>query len=235
MAGNRVILGTVARLKGSLRMSLKTVLSAAMLLCTFSMLVGERTALAYPVPKPVPSAWELKFKTFDGLHLFRDPADDRLYWYLIYEVANQSGSDQLWVPDIVMYTDTGIIMKSGRGVRTRVTESILSLISDPLLESQDEIIGDLRQGNEYARRGIAVWPQPIDQDPPLGDSPVSEDLTNRITLFVGGLSGETSRVIHPTSGKPYILRKSLQMDFEVYGNLRHGQKVEPLGSKWVIR
>ena len=226
-------------------MSLKTVLSAAMLLCTFSMLVGERSALAYPVPKPVPSAWELKFKTFDGLHLFRDPADDRLYWYLIYEVANQSGSDQLWVPDIVMYTDTGIIMKSGRGVRTRVTESILSLISDPLLESQDEIIGDLRQGDEYARRGTAVWPQPYDPDPPLldlmdqalplWDSPVSEDLTNRITLFVGGLSGETSRVIHPTTGEPYILRKSLQMDFEVYGNLRHGQKVEPLGSKWVIR
>lgn len=226
-------------------MPLKTVLSTAILLCAFSIFSGERSASAYPVPKPVPSAWELNFRTLDGLHLYCDPTDDRLYWYLIYEVENQSGSDQLWVPDMVLYTDTGIIMKSGRGIQTRVTESILSLISDPLLESQDEIIGDLRQGDEYARRGLAVWPQPYDQDPPLldlmeqalplWDSPVSEDLTNRITLFVGGLSGETSRVIHPTTGEPYILRKSLQMDFEIYGNLHQLKKVEPLGSNWVIR
>ena len=42
--------------------------------CLLHALIGERSALAYPVPKPVPTAWELKCTPFDGSPIsLRDP------------------------------------------------------------------------------------------------------------------------------------------------------------------
>ena len=223
MTGNRVILGTVARLKGSLRMSLKTVLSAAMLLCASTTLIGVDSAAAYPVPKPVPTAWELKC-TPGVLRLFADPADGKLYWYMTYQVQNASGRDQIWVPDMTLFSDTGVISKAGVGVPGRVSESIRALQGNPLLETQDEIIGDLRQGAEYARDGLAVWP-------------VQNDRANEVSIFVAGLSGETAREFHPVSGEAVILRKSLHLKFMVDGDLE-GRLAMPatlMASEWVIR
>ena len=218
-----MILGTVVRLQGSLRMSLKTVLSAAMLLCASTALIGVDSAAAYPVPKPVPTAWELKC-TPGGLRLFADPADGKLYWYMTYQVQNSSGRDQIWVPDVTLFSDTGVISKAGVGVPGRVSESIRALQGNPLLETQDEIIGDLRQGEEYARDGLAVWP-------------VQNDRANEVSIFVAGLSGETAREFHPVTGEAIILRKSLHLKFMVDGDLE-GRLAMPatlMASEWVIR
>ena len=126
MAGIRVILGTVVRLQGSLRMPLKTVLSAAMLLCASAAFFAVDSAAAYPVPKPVPTAWELKC-TPGVFRLFADPAVSKLYWYMTYQVQNSSGRDQIWVPDMTLFSDTGVISKAGVGVPGRVSESIRAL------------------------------------------------------------------------------------------------------------
>ena len=111
-------------------MSLKTVLSAAMLLCASTALIGVDSAAAYPVPKPVPTAWELKC-TPGILRLFADPADGKLYWYMTYQVQ-KSGRDQIWVPDMTLFSDTGVISKAGVGVPSRVSESIRALQGNPL-------------------------------------------------------------------------------------------------------
>ena len=92
------------------------------------------------------------------------------------------------------------------------------------METQDEIIGDLRQGAEYARDGLAVWP-------------VQNDRANEVSIFVAGLSGETAREFHPVSGEAVILRKSLHLKFMVDGDLE-GRLATPatlMASEWVIR
>ena len=223
MTGERAILGTVGPSQGSLRMPLKTVLSAAVLMCASTFLVGVDSAAAYPVPKPVPTAWELKCVP-GVLRLFADPADGQLYWYMTYQVQNASGRDQIWVPDMTLYSDTGVISKAGVGVPGRVSESIRALQGNPLLETQDEIIGDLRQGPEYARDGLAVWP-------------VQNDRANEVSIFVAGLSGETAREFHPVTGEAVILRKSLHLKFMVDGDLegRLAMPASLMASEWVIR
>lgn len=204
-------------------MPLKSVLSAFVLMCTSMLVVGVEPAAAYPVPKPVPTAWELNC-TSGVLRLFRDPADGRMYWYMTYQVQNSSGRDQIWVPDMTLFSDTGVISKAGVGVPGRVNESIRALQGNPLLETQDEIIGDLRQGQEYARDGLAVWP-------------VQNDRANEVSIFIAGLSGETAREFHPVTGEAIILRKSLHLKFMVDGDLE-GRLATPaalMASEWVIR
>ena len=97
-----------------------------------------------------------------------------------------------------------------------MTESILSLISDPLLETQDEIIGDLRQGAEYAKEegdGLAsIW-----------IPPVQNDRANEVSIFVAGLSGETAREFHPVSGEAVHFAKIAPS--QIHGGWRPGRRL----------
>ena len=176
-----------------------------------------------PRPSPFPVRWELDFAA-GPLRLFVHPADGSTWWYFTYRVTNRTGRDQVWAPDLVLYTDAGRILDAGNGVPTRVTEAIRNLLGDELLETQSEIIGDLLRGPEHARDGLAVWP--------------AENLSvNEMSLFVGGLSGETARVLHPRTGQQYILRKTLQRDYLIRGDAvaRGSDPVEVAGEQWIMR
>jgi hypothetical protein len=186
-----------------------------------SMLAGSATA--HPDPAAVPYRWQLDFKP-GPLRLYKDPIDGATYWYFTYQVVNRTGSDQVWAPTIVLFTDAGEILSSGRGVRPRIEESIRELLGNELMETQNEIIGDIRQGREHARDGLVVWP-------------ARRTSVNQMSLFVGGLSGETARVRNPSTGEELILRKTLQRDYLIRGDaLARGSKpVELQGERWVLR
>lgn len=176
-----------------------------------------------PTPSPFPVRWELDFDA-GPLRLHVDPADGAAYWYFTYVVSNRTERDQVWAPDLVLFTDAGEILESGRNVPTRVTESIASRLGNELLETQTEIIGDLLRGPENARDGLAVWP-------------ADELRVNDLTLFVGGISGETARVRHPRTGQEYILRKTLAREFVVRGDpVANGDEpVEVVSDRFVMR
>ena len=150
--------------------------------------------------------------------------DGAAYWYFTYAITNRTGGDQLWVPSFVLYNDVGEILASGSDVPDHVEQSILALLGDELLETQDEIIGDIYQGKEHAKDGLVIW---------LAES----THVNEMSMFIGGMSGETARVTNPATGQEIILRKTLERDYLVRGNaLARGSKpAELVAQQWVLR
>ncbi len=188
-----------------------------------AVIVVVGSALAYPRPDPVPPRWELEFRTGE-LRLYVDRVSKQAYWHLTYEVTNRTGREQVWAPTLVLFTDDGEIIASGRGVSTRVTNDIRDLLGNELLENQNEIIGEILHGREHAKEGLVVWPARTLQ-------------INELSMFIAGASGETASVRNPVSGKPVLLRKSLQRDYLIPGDaLSRGSKpVGLVGQLWVMR
>ena len=178
---------------------------------------------AYPKPAAIPYRWELELEP-GALRLYVDPVTRDAYWYFTYLVTNRTGADQVWAPSLVLYTDAGEVLSSGQGVPSRVEAALRELLGNPLLETQNEIIGDIYQGKGHAKDGLAVWP-------------AESRTVNEISLFIGGLSGETARVRNPVSGDEVILRKTLQRNYLVRGHaLARGSKpIELVDQEWILR
>jgi len=178
---------------------------------------------AYPRPAFAPFRWELRFEPGD-LRMYYDRTEGKAYWYFSYLVTNLTGADQMWAPSMVLFTDAGEILDSGQGVPSQVTEDIRTFLGNALLETQDRIIGDIRQGKAHAREGLAVWP--------VGSLDVNE-----ISLFIGGISGETARIAHPTSGEAVIMRKTLKRNYLIRGMAaaRTADPAELVSEEWVMR
>ena len=150
------------------------------------------------------------------------------------------GADQDFIPEFVMYTDTGQAVVSNRRLPTGVHTTIKKRHNNPLLKVHTEIIGKLLYGKDNTKDGVAVWP---DFDPKAGS----------VDIFVGGLSGETAELklprpvtvtevdangIEKTAVKyKIILHKSLQLRFSVKGENgnRTYAKAKFVARKWVLR
>jgi hypothetical protein len=158
--------------------------------------------------------WEFDFRP-GPLRLYIDPSDNRAYWYFTYTVINRTERDRTWVPMIELFTDEGQIMPAGKNVSSRLTKQLRTLLKNPLLEEQNQIIGDLRVGRENARSGLAVWPANR-----LG--------ITELTLFVRGISSDAEELTGVAAtvgreegaagkGKKYLY-KTLRRVYEVPGN-----------------
>jgi len=198
------------------------VIRGIVLMC-LAVVVCSDSIWAYPTPAAIPYRWELDF-TPGELRIYVDPLDGATYWYFTYNLTNLTGSDQIWAPSFVLFTDAGEILTSGEAVPSRVEESIRDLLGNELLEAQNEIIGDIHQGKEHARDGLVVWP-------------AGETQVNELSLFISGMSGETARVQNPITLQSVILRKTLQRDYLVRGNAlaRGSRPVELVDTRWVLR
>jgi hypothetical protein len=194
---------------------------AAFACATVVAMVAE--ADAYPTPAAVSPSWQLKFEPGD-LRLFVDPLDGAAYWYVTYEVTNQTGRVHTWAPIFELYTDDGLIQRSGRGVPSRVLEDMLTMLGDPLLETQNVIIGDLRPGRENAKSGLVAWPA------------INTTVTE-MSMFVRGISGENTRVESPLTGETASLWKTLQIDYLLPGEARarRSAPVTVVQQDWIMR
>ena len=162
-------------------------------------------ATASPIASPAGDRdWEIEFQPGD-LRLYVDPAEGRYYWYFTYTVTNLTERDLVFAPRIELFLDSGEILRSGRGVPTRVVDQLKRLLGNPLLEDQNRIIGDLRVGRENARTGVAVWP--------AEDQEVTE-----LTLFFQGLSSDRKDVRHPETGEKIALYRTLRREYLVPGD-----------------
>jgi hypothetical protein len=181
------------------------------------------SVVGFPKPAAVPYRWELSFEPGD-LRLHVDDVTGAAYWYFTYMVTNQTGKDQLWAPSLVLYTDTGEILPAGKDVPVRITQELLALLGNPLMEDQNQIIGDIHQGKEHAKEGLVVWP--------VGNLEVNE-----ISLFISGISGETARIKNPVSSEEVILRKTLQRDYLIPGEAlaRRREPAELVSQAWILR
>lgn len=192
------------------------------LVAVIALLVAVTAFADYPKPAPVPFRWELEFEP-GPLRLYMD-SNGSGYWYFTYTVTNRTGSDQLWAPKFTLFTDAGEIVESGRNVPDSVTQDLLKMLGNPLMEDQNSAIGDILQGKENAKEGLIVWPaKRLD--------------VNELSLFVAGLSGETARVKNPVNGQEIILRKTLQRNYLIPGNAvdRGSQPIDLVSQEWVLR
>lgn len=191
-------------------------------LATLFLLATVAMAAGYPKPAAVPRSWELDFQPGE-LRLYFDTTG-AAYWYFSYTVTNNTGGDRIWAPKFTLMTDTGDILDSGDGVSPYVTEQIMKLLGNDLLEQQNQIIGDLLQGEEHARDGLVIWP-------------ATNLNVNEMSLFIAGLSGETARVVNPATNETKVLRKTLQRDYLIPGSAaaRGSDPVDLVKESWILR
>ena len=169
------------------------------------VLASSSEAAEPSAPSAQVDVWTLDFKP-GPLSLYVDPINDEHYHYFTYRVTNRTAQDRMFAPRAELFTDKGEILRSGDGVPAEVSRRLLGLLSQPLMENENQIIGDLRQGKENARDGIVIW-KATDLD------------SNEMTIFFTGLSNAFERVQHPITRDDVVLRKTLRLDYVTPGNM----------------
>ena len=106
-------------------------------------------AVSAPQPKVVSSDRELKIKyQVPQAVLLRVPGEvqARVFWYMLYTVTNQTGQDRIYVPNFVLYTDSGQILHGAQSVSPSVFQAIELRYHNPLLDDVGAMTGMLRPG-----------------------------------------------------------------------------------------
>lgn len=181
---------------------------------------------AFPTPPVVTRSWELGFTHTQPRPIGVQDVDGKYhwYWYITYKVTNLTGTERLFVPDFTIATDTGEIMQANRNIPSDVFKAIKDHLGNPLLESPAQIVGQLLQGEDHARESVIIWREP------------GEDVA-RISLFISGLSGETTVIQNPETKAQVLMTRTLMLDFELPGRpaLPQNQTILSAGQKWIMR
>jgi hypothetical protein len=187
-------------------------------------------ASAVPEPNPVPTRWEFEFRP-EPLRLVELTDEDGVtawYAFLTYRVTNTSGQDRMLAPLFELATDKGDLVRSGRGVAPEITQQIMDMLSDPLLQDQLSIVSTLLQGVENTRRGLAIWRVP--------------DITaDELKVFAAGFSGESEAffVTDPETGERVrkVLRKSRMLRYAMPGVISELSSPTPdlAEARWILR
>jgi len=197
----------------------------------------------YPKPLTVPLQWQLEIELGDFRPIavrLPDKKEDQIFWYLRYTVTNRSGDDRVFVPEVILYTDTGEIVRAGKQTPMAVFNKIKALYNDPLMKIPTAMTGKLLQGEDNAKSSVAIWP---DFDPNAG----------KVSIFLGGLSGETTSVNLPApiivvepdwrgqertvTKDKLLLVKTLELQYAIPGEKAARRHLAPKLTKqhWVMR
>jgi hypothetical protein len=203
--------------------------------------VGPATTA--PKPSEISSSWELDFEYDHPKRIeVRVPGETqpRAFWFMLYRVVNQTGADQVFSPELALYTDTGQLLRQGSGVPSAVFQEIQRIYNDPLLRKQSNMVGRLLQGTDNSKRGVAIWQ---DIDPNAG----------AFSVFFSGLSGETVEVDLPVpieytvtdiTGEEQVIQRdslrltrTLQLQYDLLGETgsRGPGSIRFRKRSWVMR
>jgi len=211
-----------------------------MFLSTVVMLAGG-AVFGFPKPSPVPVDWELNFK-FQDLKRIRVSVPgqrERIYWYMVYTVTNNSGQDVVFHPEFTLVTNTLAVLPAMVDVEPEVFSAIKReyKATYPWLEHPSKVIGKLLQGKDNARDSVAIWPD-------------FDRKATTIDVFVGGLGGEIVAVPNPlfVGGKSnpqkvppeFVLRKTLQIHYALptdpaSRNMTSPSRLGQNAVEWVMR
>lgn len=203
-----------------------------------------------PQPLEVAAAWQLNVEVQPPRPIqvvLPGESEPATFWYVLYTVTNryrdptsQRPTEQIFVPEFSLYTDTGQFLRAGKRSPNVVYEAIKKLHNNPHLKDMVAITGKILFGEDNARDGVAIWP---DFDPDAG----------AFDIFVGGLSGEIIEIKLPKpitvtrtddTGKPVTkevstlrLTKTLRLQYKVPGEAkaRLHTAVKFVGKKWIMR
>lgn len=212
-------------------------------LVAIAVAIAATPVRSAPKPSPVPVNWQLDIR-HDPPRAFMVKLPGRrnpqLFWYFRYTVTNDTGQEVSFVPEFVLYTDTGQVSRDGQGVPTAVFKAVKKLHNDPLLKDRTGMTGRLLQGEDHAKDGVAIW---RDFDPKAG----------AFDVFIGGLSGETAEIKLPKpiqvaeldskGNEVYVqkdrivISKALNLRYSIPGEAawRSSAKIKLLKRQWVMR
>lgn len=170
-------------------------IATAMLLAVTCCLVSAALAQddeelgLHPKPELVSPSWSFDLDVRQPRTISaRDYSGQRTwYWYLPYRVTNYTGEDRLFTPQITVTNDKGEIFETGKGIPPTVYAAIREKLRNPLLETPEQVVGRVLQGEDFARDSIAVWP-------------VSGKDIDQFTVFFTGADGETQELVSPVTG-----------------------------------
>lgn len=213
-------------------MGAKTLVTLVLaLILTAVIAIAPSRTLAYPEPMLVTSSWEFKFSYDHPRAIAVQNLDGQWewYWYITYKVVNNTGQERLFIPEIAIATDQGDILTAGRGVSTDVFAAIKKKLGNRLLESPGDVVGQILQGADHAKESVAIWP-------------ATKHNVDMVTVFFGGLSGETAVVKIPDAKDPAksvtaLVSKTLMIDYEFPGSplSPQDQAVVAKGDQWIMR
>lgn len=163
----------------------------AVVVVALSAIAGfSRLAPAAPAPSITPQTWQLEFQFEDPQRLviqLPGEAKPRVYWYMLYNVVNNSGKDVQFLPRFEIVTNDLKVMPADSAADPAVFAAIKKLHAKdrPFLLEPLEATGKLLQGADNTKDSVAIWRDFSGQ-------------TRRFTLFVGGLSGDNVVIPNPT-------------------------------------
>ncbi|BAM02729.1 hypothetical protein [Phycisphaera mikurensis] len=151
---------------------------------------GAAADSSYPRPSLAGDAWQLAMtaRNPEVISVRGLSGEPRWYWFLPYAVLNDTGEDRLFVPEVTVVTDGGELIEAGRGVPASVFAAIAERVGNPYLENPEAVIGPIRQGEDFVKESVAIWPVPAAD-------------VDRMTIFFAGLSGETREAVSPVTGE----------------------------------
>ncbi len=187
----------------------------------------------FPEPSKYPISWELKFHHSIPKRVVVNLPDKGAvaYWYITYNVANLTDTEQQFLPTFEMVTSDGKVIGSDFAIPDKVFEKIKSAEGNNLLERMPGISGPIRIGEDQSKDGVAIWQEPASR---MGN----------FQIFVEGLSGEAVELKDAdgkpqldADGNPMFLHKTLEMDFSIYGDELYPDKdeVHAKDERWVMR
>lgn len=174
------------------------------------------------------TAWSLDF-TPGPMRLFVDSRDGTPYWYFTYKVVNNTGRDLRFAPKFELVDDEGRISVSGEDVPSEVSRMLLRQLNNELVEDQNQILGDILQGEGHAKEGIVVFR-------------VTRLEAKELFLFASNLSSGR-RIVRDARGNPAELRRQFRVAYAVSGDavprgseaLRHLDEGKEPNPRWVWR
>ena len=182
----------------------------------------------YPKPSPYPKTWELEFVHGKPQRVVvKDIQSNapRAYWYMTYQVTNNTGKEQPFLPAFELVTEDGRVIRNDFKIPRVVFDEIKKREGNKYMEPAALIAGELRIGPDQAKDGVAIWPEPSAE-------------MGQFSIYVSGLSGEIAQVkAGGATTKPVILHKTLQLNYLVRGDeVYPGEdEVNENPSEWVMR
>lgn len=218
-------------------------MSVAVYLCALSALLGPAVAgvdsTGAPTPGLVPRSWELEFTFHDPQRITVQHAgqtEGTTYWYLLYSVTNQTDRDVEFHPTFELVTDSMQKSIGGEEISTTVFDAIRARHHRdyPFLIQPSRVSGKLLQGEDNRISSVGIFRQ---FDPE----------SSQFAVYVGGLSGEVTRVANPSfdpaqpesdANPPFFfLRKTLAVRYVLPGDVKSRRVTKPtrVGRGWVMR
>ena len=199
----------------------------------FAPVLGARPARVGGLPA------RLDFEFHDPQRIILPlPGDTRVstFWYLLYKVTNNTGSDVQFFPSFRLVTNTLAVLEGGAFISPSVYDAISARHKReyPFFTLPDKVTGLLLQGPENARSSAAIF-LPFDLR------------AGSFTIYVSGLSDEVHRVSNPAfdtgreesqdNPRSFILRRTLAIAYDLPGDPMTRGFAKPIrrNRKWTLR